>query len=228
MSKGAILNLLYVKKDYAQAEKLCKEQQGKEYDEYLAMCLYLQNKYVEAAELFRSLKKYGEEGYCCFYAGDKAAADKIWFTADEDISPLIKWAKSFSEFVERKNNRVPTFFQIRIFYENDLDMLLSNGFDDYAENLIESIQFFEDINPEIYKFTARVLYNHKYYNYADKFLSAAKKYGDEDCELYFLDAKNNIAQKRFYSAVKSLEKSLSVSKNYYPSKILFENLKRYC
>ena len=228
MDKRTILNLLYKKKDYGQAEKLCKKQCGAEYQEILAACLYLQGKFAEAAEIYHKAEKFGEEGYCFFYAGNKSSADKIWFTADENTSSLIKWAKSFSGFVERKRNRVPTFFQIRNFYENDLDMLLSNGFDDYAENLIDSIQFFEDVNPEIYKFTARVLYNHKYYDYADKFFSVARKYGDEDCELYYLEAKNNIAQKRYYSAVKSLEKSLSISKNYYPAKILFENVKRYC
>ena len=228
MDKREILNLLYVKKNYEQAEKLCKKQYAAEYQEILANVLYLQNKFTEAAEIYHNLEKCGEEGYCYFYAGNKSAADKIWFTADEDISPLIKWAKAFSGYVERKRNRVPTFFQIRNFYENDLDMLLSNGFDDFAENLTDSIQFFEDINPEIYKFTARVLYNHKYHDFADKFFSAARKYGNEDCELYYLEAKNNIAQKRYYSAVKSLEKSLSISKNYYPAKMLYENVKKYC
>ena len=227
MNKKELLNLIYTEKDYEKAEIICKQQE-EDYKELLARSLYLQNKFVEAQKIYHELGKFGEEGYCFFYAGNKNNADKIWFSLNEESSPLIQWAKSFSGYVERKRNRTPTFFQIRNFYENDLDMLLSNGFDDYAENLIESIQFFEDINPEIYKFTARVLYNHKYYSYADKFLSAAKKYGNEDTELYVIDAKNNIAQKRYYSAVKSLEKSLDISKDYHPAKILFENVKKYC
>ena len=228
MNKREILNLLYKEKDYGQVEKLCKKRCETGYYDILAVSLYKQNKFGEAARIYHNLEKYGEEGYCYFYAGNKSAADRVWFTADENASPLLKWAKAFSGFVEKKRNRVPTFFQIRNFYENDLDRLLLKGFDDYAENLIDSIQFFEDVNPEIYKFTARVLYNHKYHDYADKFLSVARKYGDEDCELYYLEAKNNIAQKRYYSAVKSLEKSLSISEKYYPAKILYENVKRYC
>lgn len=226
MNEKEILSLIYLKKDYKQAELICKEQKNRK--QLLAESLYLQRKFKEAAKIFHDLEKFSEEGYCYFYSGNKVFADKIWFSLDEESSPLIQWAKSFSGYVERRRSRFPTFFQIRNFYENDLDMLLSNGFDDYAENLIDSIQFFEDVNPEIYKFTARVLYNHKYYDYADKFLSAAKKYGEEDSELYVLDAKNNIAQKRYYSASKALEKALDISKDYNPAKILSKNLKRYC
>jgi len=219
MNSREILSLIYSKKDYEKAEILCK---GEGDRQHLAESLYLQKKFSEAAKIYHELGKFAEEGYCHFYDGNKSLADTVW------ISPLIQWAKLFSGYIERKRNGFPTFFQIRNFYENDLDMLLLNGFEDYAENLIDSIQFFEDINPEIYKFTARALYNHKYYDFADKFLSVAKKYGEEDSELYVLDAKNNIAQKRYYSAVKSLEKSLDISKDYCPAKILFENVKRYC
>lgn len=227
MDRQEILTLLYEKNDYYGAEVLCKEKNSYEYFEYLAISLYLQNKFSEAAEIYHKLEKYAEEGYCFFYSGNKSAADKIWFS-HQDLSPLLVWAKAFSGYVERKRKRLPTFFQIRNFYENDLDMLLTFGFDEYAENLIDSIQFFGDVNLEIYKFTARVLYNHKYYNFADKFLYAAKECCNEDSELYVLDAKNNIAQKRYYSAVKSLEKALDVSKNYFPAKMLLEKIKKSC
>lgn len=227
MDKDKILKLLYSEKNYFSAESLCRKSNSEDGLELFARSLYYQNKFLEAAEIYHRIERFTEEGYCYFYSGNKSSADRIWFSQKETSSLLI-WAKAFSGYVEKRRKRVPSFFQIRNYYENDLDMLLYLGFEKYAENLIDSIQFFCDVNLEVYKYTARVLFNHKYYDFADKFLSVAKKYGNGDTELYVLDAKNNIAQKRYYSAVKSLEKALGISKNYYPAKIMFEKIKRCC
>lgn len=225
MNKIDILTLLYDKKDYGKAESLCIL--NNKYPELLAYSLYKQKKFFEAAEIYNKLEKYAEEGYCYFYGGNKDKADRIWFSQKENSS-LLNWARTFSGYVEKKEKSLPSFFQIRNFYEIDLDMLISLGFDSYAENLINSIQYFAYLNLEIYKLTARVLYNNNYYDFADKFLYAAKEYGDEDTELYVLDAQNNIAQNRYYSAIKSLEKALAISKDYIPAKNLLEKLKRCC
>ena len=225
MKKFQILTLLDKEKDYKKAESLCIN--NNKYSDLLAMCLFKQKRFSEAAEIFNKLEKRTEEGYCYLYSGNKEYADKIWFSK-EDNSSLLNWAKAFSGYVERRKLRLPTFFEIRNFYEPDLDMLISLGFEEYAENLINSIQYFGYINLEVYKFTARVLYNHGYYDFADKLLYAAKEYGDEDTELYVIDARNNIAQNRYYAAVKSLEKALDISPDYMPAKILLEKLKRCC
>lgn len=225
MNKFDIMTLLYDKNEYKKAESFCIKEN--KYPELLAYSLYRQNKFSEAAEIYNKLERYAEEGYCYLYGGDKHKADKIWFSKNE-TSSLLSWAKSLSGYINNKKSGIPTFFQIRNYYETDLDMLINLGFDNYAENLVNSIQYFAYINPELYKLTARVLHNNQYYEFADKFLYTAKEYGEGDTELYVLDARNNIAQNRFFAAIKSLEKALEISDDYMPAKNLLKKLKRCC
>ena len=165
-----------------------------------------------------------EMGYCKLFQGNKEEADKIWFSLKDD-SPLIIWAKAFSGYIEKKQIYQPTFFQIRSFYESDLDTLLSLKMYKYAENLINSIQFFADINPEVYKFTARVLYNYGYFGLAERFINTGKEYVYDDTELHFIEAQVRLAQNQRFGAIRSLENVLSISPSYFPAKKMLANIK---
>ena len=225
MNRNEILKVIYVQKDYLLAEKLCAAKP----DDVktllmLARVLFYEKKYELAEVLFKKLHCYTEYGYCKLFRGDKESAKYIWESL-EDISPLTMWAKCLSGYIEKKQKRTPTFFQIRNFYESDLDTLLGLRYTKWAENLINSIQYFRDINTEVYKYTARVLYNHKYYQLAEKFLNTGKNVAYEDTELHYIEAEVRLAQNQKIAAKKSLEKILEFAPAYYPAKKLLENIK---
>ncbi len=224
MKKTEILKVIYEQKDYSLAEKLCLVHHEEEYIILLARVLFYSYRFERAEILFKKLHMFTEFGYCRFFQDDKKSADIIW-NAIEDNSPLIMWAKALSGYVEKRQIRIPTFFQIRNFYESDLEMLMTLKMMKYAENLINSIQFFSEINPEVYKFTARVLLNHKYYEIAEKFINAGKNCVYDDTELHFIEAQLRLAQNRKSDAIKSLSTLLEFSPSYYPAKKLMENIK---
>lgn len=224
MNKNMIMRVIYEQKDYSLAEKLCEERQDDESLLMLARVLFYEKKYANAEMLFKKLHKFVEYGYCKLFQGEKRAADMIWNSL-EDTSPLIMWAKALSGYLDKKQTRIPTFFQIRNFYECDLDTLMSLKFLKYSENLINSIQYFADINPEVYKFTGRVLLNHGYLDLAEKFLQAGKDVVFDDTELHFLFAELRMAQNQRPAAIKSLETVLEISPTYYPARKLLANIK---
>lgn len=224
MNRFELLKIIFAKKDYTLAEKLCTSNVSDDSLKTLAKILFFEKKYERAEVLFKKLKMFTEYGYCRLYQNDKKGADKVWFSL-KDTSPLIMWAKALSGFIEKEQRREPTFFQIRNFYETDLDTLLSLKMTKYAENLINSVQYFADINPEVYKFTARVLFNHGYTEFAEKFLIPAKNIVYEDTELHVIEAQVRLAKNEKYAAIKSLENALDISPTYYPAKKMLENIK---
>ncbi len=224
MNRKDILKVVYEQKDYELAEKLCFAKQDDESLKLLARVLFYEHKFERAEVLFKKLHMFAEYGYCKLYQNDKSSADKIWF-AQEDTSPLILWTKALSGFLEKQPQRIPTFFQIRNFYETDLDMLMSLNMTKYAENLINSIQYFADVNLEVYKFTARVLFNHNYFGLAEKFIQTAKSYVYEDTELHFIEAQIRLSQHERMAAVRSLRNLLEFEPEYFPAKQLLNNIK---
>jgi len=225
MNRFELLKIIFEKKDYTLAEQLCMANaNSNDSIKTLAKVLFFNRKYERAEILFKKLHMFTEYGYCRLYQGDKKTADKIWF-AQKDNSPLLMWAKALSGYIEKEQRREPTFFQIRNFYETDLDTLLTLKMHTYAENLINSIQYFADINPEVYKFTARVLLNHGYLALAEKFINTAKDYFYEDTELHVIDAEIRMALHEKSAAIKSLQNALDISPAYYPAKKLLANIK---
>ncbi len=224
MNRNEILKIIYIQRDYILAEKLCAAKQDEQNTLMLARVLFYEKKYNRAAIFFRRIHHYTEYGYCELFEGNKKKAERIWSEL-EDTSPLIMWAKSLIGYIEKRQIKEPTFFQIRNFYESDLDTLLSLKHIKWSENLINSIQFFGEINTEVYKYTARVLYNHGYYDLSEKFLNTGKEYVYEDAELHFIEAQLRLSQNRKIAARKSLERLLEISPCYYPAKKLLEKIK---
>ena len=224
MNRFQLLKIIFEKKDYTLAEELCRSNTSDESLKLLARVLFFEHKYERAEVLFKKLKMYAEMGYCKLYRGNKEEADKIWFSLN-DVSPLGIWAKAFSGYIEKKKIYEPTFFQIRNFYESDLDTLMSLKMYKYAENLINSIQYFSDINPEVYKYTARVLFNHGYNELAERFINTGKEIVYDDTELHFIEAQVRLAQNQRYGAIRSLENVLSISPSYFPAKKMLANIK---
>ncbi len=224
MKKNEILNLLYVAKDYSKLKKICLKNKGDEwYKSIYAKVLFNEQKYSDAAKIFYELKMFYESGYCLLMLGDLFNAKRLWDSLD-DSKPIYLWGKSMLGFIEKKPNQLPTYFQIRNFLEQDLDALLRANLISFAENLINSIDMLAQINSESYKYMARVLLNHNYYDISQNFLEQSKDIYYKDPETHFLLAKIYLQKHEIEKAKISLNNAIKVNDGYFPAKNLLNEL----
>ena len=111
----------------------------------------------------------------------------------------------------------PTFFQIRNFFEIDVDFLLKNKKIDYVENLLGALELFLNINQEVYKFTGRVMYENGLYTAALKYMEESKKAYYNDPELHFMLAKYWIKFGKYKEAYFYINECLRFLPSYYPA-----------
>lgn len=225
MKKSEILKLLYVTKDYSKLKKICSKHNDDEwYKNILAKVFFNEQKYNEAAKLFYEMKMFYESGYCLLMQGDLFNAKRLWDTLD-DSKPIYLWGKSLLGFIEKKPAEIPTYFQIRNFLEQDLDALLTAKLTNYAENLINSIDLIAQVNSESYKYMARVLFNHKYFDISKSFLQQSKDIYYKDPETHFLLAKICLEKNEIEEAKTSLNDAIRVNEDYFPAKNLLLKIK---
>lgn len=135
-------------------------------------------------------------------------------------SPRAKWGIVLCEILKGHIVSTPSYFQIRNFLEIDLDFLLKNEKIDYVEMVLGSVDYLAEINQEAYKFTARVMFENKLYNVAQKYMEKSKKYLYSDPELHFMLARLYITLHNFEQAEYYLGECLKILPNYYPAKVL--------
>ena len=73
-----------------------------------------------------------EHAYLAVLDNDLHSARKLFARID---SPRAKWGKVFVSILKGHMQNFPTYFQIRNFFEIDLEFLLKNEKIDYVENL---------------------------------------------------------------------------------------------
>lgn len=225
MKKNEILKLLYVTKDYPRLKKICaRHREDDWYKEILAKVLFNEQKYNEAAKLFYQMKMFYESGYCLLMQGDLFNTKRLWDALD-DSKPIYTWGKSLLGFIEKKPTEMPTYFQVRNFLEQDLDALLTAKLNSYAENLVNSIDLIAQVNSEAYKYMARVLYNHKYFDISKSFLEQSKDICYKDPETHFLLAKIHLDKNETEKAKTSLNEAIRVNEDYFPAKNLLQKIK---
>lgn len=224
MKKNEILKLLYVTKDYPKLRKICSKREDDWCKSVLAKSFFNEENYKEAAKIFYQQKMFYESGYCLLLQGDLFNAKRLWMSLD-DSTPIIGWGKSLIGFIEKNPVKTPTYFQIRNFLEQDLDALLRANLISYAENVINSIDVMAQVNSESYKYMARVLFNHNYFDIAKNFLNQSKEIYYKDPETHFLLGKIHLEKGNFDEAKNALEAAIEVNEGYFPAKKLLAKLK---
>ena len=224
MKKNEILKLLYVTKDYTKLKKICSKHEDPWHKNVLAKVFFNEQKYTDAAKLFYNMKMFYESGYCLLMQGDFFNAKRLWDKLD-DSKPIYLWGKSLLGFIEKKPEQLPTYFQIRNFLEQDLDALLTANLTTYAENLINSIDILAQINSESYKYMARVLFNHKYFDISKNFLEQSKDIYYKDPETHFLLARIYLEKNDTQEAKKALNTAIEVNEDYFPARNLLLKIK---
>ena len=127
-----------------------------------------------------------EHAYLSILTEDLESAKKIFTKID---SPRAIWGAILVDIINGYLSEFPTYFQIRNFFEIDLDMLLKNEKISYVEQILGSLSILSTINQEIYKYAARVMYVNRLYSAAFKYMNKSKKIYYNDAELHFMLAK---------------------------------------
>lgn len=162
-----------------------------------------------------------EHAYLAVLNSDLVSAKKIFSKID---NPRGIWGTILVSILDGYMEIFPTYFQIRNFLEIDLDLLLKNEKLDYVEQLLGALDIFAEINQEVYKFTARVMFE-------NNLLSAAFKYMQKSKDIYYNDAELHFMLMRYYLKVHDFEQAylevnecLQLIPNYYPALVMKEKI----
>lgn len=162
-----------------------------------------------------------ENAYSLLFNEDLEKA-KFAFSQIKDSDVRAKWALFMISLIEGNVKEYPTYLQLRNFLEIDLNLLIHYFKGDYVEKIIRYCDFMFTINPEVYKFIGRVLYNNNLEQQALFFLEKAKSYFWHDPELHYLLAYIYSQNDNKTEALKCIENCLDVLPKYFPA----EDLKR--
>ncbi|MFI3299892.1 MAG: hypothetical protein R3Y28_00580 [Candidatus Gastranaerophilales bacterium] len=139
-----------------------------------------------------------------------------------DIDTRAKWTLTMISLIEGKAVNYPTYFQLRNFFEIDLNLLITHYKGEYVENILRYSDSLFNVNTEIYKYIGRVLYINGLKEQGIFFLERAKNYFYNDPELHFCFATINYENKNFDEAMKNIETCLAILPEYFPAINLYK------
>lgn len=164
-----------------------------------------------------------EYGYCRLLSGDTSGAN-VAFSKIKDKDFRADWAHKLIKFIQGKVVVFPSYFQIRNFLEIDLNLLIQAGQAQFVENIINCADIFYSINPESYKFIARVMLNNDFVSVALHYLNKAKGKFYYDPEMHFMLANCHIKNADIIQAKEAVNNCLTIMPGYFPAKKLQEKL----
>lgn len=164
-----------------------------------------------------------EEGYCKLFSGDVTSAQKLFLKVSK-FDFRADWALKLIQFINCYVSSVPSYFQIRNFLEIDLNLLLKFGQPQFVENIINGADIFYSINPESYKFIARVMLNNDFTEVALFYLNKAKEKFYNDPEMHYMLANCYLKENNINSAKESLDSCLGILPGYLPAKKMLDLL----
>lgn len=175
-------------------------------------------------EFFKQNNHYVELGYFYLLKDDLIKAkSEFKKVMEEDIR--AHWGYFLVELIQKKPSYYPTYFQLRNFFEIDMDILLNHYKGDYIQTIVNYSDYLSSINSEICKYIGRVFYNHKYYDYAEYFFNQAKTKFYKDPELHFLISELYLEKDDIKNAIKESEICLEVLPGYFPAENMLKNLR---
>ena len=154
-------------------------------------------------------------------------AAKIFETiADKDIR--AHWGIFVSHLVQGEAHGYPTYFELRNFFEIDLDLFFTYYLGNYIENIIRYADWLFTINPEVLKFIGRSFLVNGYDKYGLLFLKQAREYFFNDPEMHYLLAEYYMRENDFTNAQEAVRCCLDILPAYFPALSLQKKLKLNC
>ena len=188
----------------------------------LAQKYFIDGDFSSAKNIYQKLCMQLETAYCEIFTGNIYNAKKIIMKLPMD-SPAQEWIVSFVQMLEANLIKMPTFLQIRNFFEIDLNNLFLYGKKEWIENVINYVPVLATVNAEIYKLAARVLKNNEQDELAQRFLRKSLDICFNDSETHFLLAEIYIKEGYTEDAKKHLQYACKEG-NYAPAKKLLKQI----
>lgn len=162
-------------------------------------------------------KGYILESAYSFLLNENLEEAKMNFMLIKEQDNRANWALFMISMIEGDVREYPTYFQLRNFLEIDLSIFITHFKGEYADKILRYCDFMFTINPEVYKFVGRCLYNNNLEPQAMFFLEKAKSYFYQDPELHYLLAYIYYRQNDIVNARKAAETCLQVLPKYFPA-----------
>ena len=188
----------------------------------IAQQYFISGDFSKACDLYSKLNLPLETAYCELYLGHLYKAKKIISTLKKE-SPAEEWIISLVQMIDADLQYMPTFLQIRNFFEIDLNNLFLCGKKEWIENVINYVPVLATVNSEIFKLAARVLKNNYQNDLAKTFLEKSLDICFQDSETHFLLAELFLKENNIERAKKHLNYACE-NGNYFPAEKLLKEL----
>ena len=188
----------------------------------IAQKYFISGNFDKALELYEKLDMPLEIAYCEIYLGHLPRARKF-IEQLNGSSPAEEWIVSFLQMIDANLVDMPSFLQIRNFFEIDLNNLFLCANREWIENVINYVPSLATINSEVYKLAARVLKNNGQEDLAKLFLEKSLDIYFQDSETHFMLAEIYMHKGNQEKAKKHLEYACE-QEPYFPAEKLLEQL----
>lgn len=178
--------------------------------------IYSSNK-AYAIDVFKRKKYLYELGLCYLLEGNLKETKKIWNKLDKNKNSMIYFSRSMLGFIENKIKDLPSYLQVKCYFESFFDILLSNNQNEFCEMFLKNITILEDINCEIYKYIGRALLNNGYDDLAYDYLNYSVQISDDDIEAFYMLGEYYVKYNKIDKAYQMFYKILKINNLYYPA-----------
>ena len=224
MNKTELEELFYIIKDYSKIKELLMNSNKSWSFNILGKINLEETNYDIAFNFFYKAKNIPGCGYCKFLEGEIEKAKDI-LSSINDSSSFVNWILFLINLYNDVKDIYPTYFQIRNFYEQDLEMLFKARQYEIIKKILNKNYYLERFNKEIYKYSARVLKNNNFEKEAEELLKKSLNICYKDPETHYILGEIYLIQNKKDMAIKSFKKSEEVNNGYYPA---YNRLKDLC
>ncbi|MCD7740548.1 MAG: hypothetical protein LUH11_04285 [Candidatus Gastranaerophilales bacterium] len=216
MDKTELDKLFYIDKNYSGIKELTANNLDDRSFNMLGKINLWNGNLVEAYKYFKQSQYIFGCAYCKLMEEEIEEA-KIILKDIKNQSSAVNWLLCLVNIIENNDYDNPTYFQIRNFYEQDLNMFFLYKRKKYIEKVIGANSYFEHFNREVYKYSARVLFNNNYLELAEKLLKKSLNIFYKDAETHFMLGEIYYKKKEIEKAKIEYIQSNKVNGNYGPA-----------
>ncbi len=225
MDKRQINQIFYKDKEYSEIKKMLQTSTESWSFNMLGKILLYEKSIDNAFESFEKANNIAGCAYCEFLSGNIENA-KILLNLVQNASPYINWLIFLTNLVEG-NYTNTTYFQVRNFYEQDLELLFFYEQNDKIEKIIQNTEYIANFNREVYKYCARVLLNNGYNKQSEIMLRDSLSICYNDPETHYLMGEVNLAKGNRQEALYQYETAIKVNSGYYPAEQKIKDIISY-
>lgn len=160
----------------------------------------------------------------CLFMKRKLDDAKILLISIRGLNSYVNWLLCLISIIKDDIKQKPTYFQIRNFYECDMNLLLRYKNYDFANKIIAQTDYFARFNQEIYKYNARICIDNELFKQAVTYLQKSNDIYYNDPESHFMLGEAYLGLNKQESAKEEFLKSNDVINGYYPAQLKLNQL----